>query len=95
MTLRTYPDVFIKIYNTVNPAERLPFHFEGEAHDCVEEALTFSKLRPDLESIPLINREGCNIENYFVDGYCCKDYTGNHAGFAVAKQQGRLSLRKY
>eukprot|EP00063_Salmo_salar_P006046 XP_013980881.1 PREDICTED: uncharacterized protein LOC106561442 [Salmo salar] len=89
MTLLTYPDVSIKRCNTVNPADRIPFDFEGQAHDCVAEALTFTKLRPDLESIPLMDREGSNLENYFVDGSCFKDYTGNHAGFAVVKEQGR------
>lgn len=89
MSLLTYPDVLIKIRSTVNPAERIPFDFEGEAHDCVAEALIFTKLRPDLESIPLIDQEGDNLESYFVDGSCFKDYTGNHAGFAVVKQEGK------
>uniref|UniRef100_A0A4W5RRK5 RNase H type-1 domain-containing protein n=1 Tax=Hucho hucho TaxID=62062 RepID=A0A4W5RRK5_9TELE len=88
MTLLTYPDVSIKRCNTVNPADRIPFDFEGEAHDCVAEALRFTKLRPDLDSIPLMDRHGCIMENYFVDGSCFKDHLGNHAGFAVVKHQG-------
>lgn len=81
MTLLIYPDVSIKICTTVNPAERVPLEFEGKAVDCVAESLMFTKLYPDLE-------------NYFVDGACYKDYAGNHAGYAVVRKQGKYFIEE-
>lgn len=50
--LLTYPDVTIVRCNTINPADNIPFQFGREPHECVAEALAYSKLRPDLESAP-------------------------------------------
>ena len=44
--------------------------------------MKYTKLRPDLESTPVLNAE----VTYFVDGLCYRDYVGNHAGFAVVEQ---------
>ncbi|XP_054648258.1 uncharacterized protein LOC129190003 isoform X1 [Dunckerocampus dactyliophorus] len=84
LPLLTYPDVTIKRCATVNPADTMPFSFEGEPHECVPEAMKYTKLRPDLESTPLLNAE----VTYFVDGSCYRDHLGSHAGFAVIKQEG-------
>ncbi|XP_054631905.1 uncharacterized protein LOC129181160 [Dunckerocampus dactyliophorus] len=84
LPLLTYPDVTIKRCATVNPADTMPFSFEGEPYECVPEAMKYTKLRPDLESTPLLNAE----VTYFVDGSCYRDHFGSHAGFAVIKQEG-------
>lgn len=82
-TLLTYPDVTIKRCKTVNPAELIPLAFEGEPHDCVANSLTFTRLRPDLESIPLPEAE----VTYFVDGSSFRDHLGIHTGYAVVKKE--------
>jgi hypothetical protein len=94
MTLLTYPDVSIKICTIVNSAERVPLEYEGKAPHCVAESPTFTKLCPDLESIPLIDREGVDLEKYFVDGSCYKDYTGNHGRYAVVRKQGKYLIEE-
>lgn len=46
--------------------------------------LTFSKVRPNLEFVPL----DAPSVIYFMDGSCFKDHTGNHAGYAgIQKEQ--------
>ena len=82
LTLLTFPDVTIRRCSTVNPAEKILHDFEGTSHDCVADSLTFTKLRPDLLSTPIIGAE----EELFVDGSCYRDHLGNHAGFAVVRQ---------
>lgn len=66
----------------MNPAEYIPFQFEDKPHDCIAEALTYSKLRPDLESTPLAEAD----LYYFVDGSCYRDHDGYHVGFAVMQK---------
>ncbi len=56
-SLLTYPDVTVKRCRTVNPAELIPLAFEGKPHDCVNESLAFTRLRPDLESTPITEAE--------------------------------------
>ncbi len=80
-TLLTYPDVTVKRCRTVNPAELIPLAFEGKPHDCVNESLALSRLRPDLESTPITEAE----VTYFVDGSSFKDHVGNHTGYSVVK----------
>ncbi len=80
-SLLTYPDVTVKRCRTVNPAELIPLAFEGKPHDCVNESLAFTRLRPDLESTPITEAE----VNYFVDGSSFKDHVGNHTGYSVVK----------
>lgn len=82
--LITYPDVTIARCTTVNPADNIPFRFEGEPHDCVAEAVAYSNLRPDLEPFPLVDPD----MTLFVDGSCYSNHEGNHAGYAVVKQTG-------
>ena len=82
LALLTFPDVTIERCFTVNPADRVPHDFEGTPHDCVADSLTFTKLRPDLLSEPMVGAE----EDFFVDGSCFRDHLGNHAGFAVVRQ---------
>ena len=45
------------------------------------DSLTYTKLRPDLVSEPMIGAD----EDFFVDGSCFRDHLGNHAGFAVVR----------
>ena len=40
LTLLTISDVTMQRCNTVNPAERHPYDFEGTPHDCVADSLT-------------------------------------------------------
>lgn len=82
--LLTYPDITIKRCTTTNPANVIPFDFEGEPHECIAETMKYTRLRPDLESTPVIRAD----EILFVDGSCFRDYQGNHAGYAVVKQEG-------
>ncbi|XP_056592765.1 uncharacterized protein LOC130411831 [Triplophysa dalaica] len=86
--LLTYPDVTLKYCATVNPANYIPLDNEGTPHDCVSESLAFTRLRPDLESTPILNAAA----DYFVDGSCFRDHLGNHAGFAVVKREGNEFL---
>ncbi|KAL7381164.1 hypothetical protein ABVT39_001391 [Epinephelus coioides] len=46
-------DVTLARCNTVNPAETLPTSEDGEPYDCVQEAEKYSKLRSDLQALPL------------------------------------------
>ncbi len=80
-SLLTYPDVTIKQCHTVNPAELIPLAFEGKLHDCVTNSLTFTRLRPDLESTPIPDTEVI----YFVDSSSFRDHVGNHTGYSVVK----------
>ena len=82
LALLTFPDVNIQRCSTVNPAEKIPHDFEGTPHNCVADSLKYTKLRPDLLSTPIDGAE----EELFVDGSCYKDHLGNHAGFAVVRQ---------
>ena len=82
LTLLTFPDVNIEKCFTVNPADRIQHDFEGTPHDCVADSLTYTKLRPDLLSEPMIGAD----EDIFVDGSCFRDHLGNHARFAVVRQ---------
>nr|XP_054587273.1 uncharacterized protein LOC129152946 [Nothobranchius furzeri] len=82
MPLLTYPDVVIKRCTTTNPANSVPFEFEGEPHCCIAEVSRYTKLRPDLESTPFDQSD----VTYFVDGSCFRDYLGNHAAFAVVEK---------
>ena len=59
LTLLTFPNVTIRRCSTVNPAEKILHDFEGTSHDCVADSLTFTKLRPDLLSTPIIGAESC------------------------------------
>lgn len=81
--LLTYPDITIKRCNTVNPAEFIPLPYEGEPHDCVANALTFTRLRPDLESTPIQEAD----VTYFVDGSSFRDFLGIHTGYSVVRKQ--------
>ncbi|XP_041854876.1 uncharacterized protein LOC121648678 [Melanotaenia boesemani] len=83
LPLLTYPDVTIKRCETTNPANMLPFEFEGDTHECVAETTRYTKLRPDLESEPLDNAQ----VTYYVDGSCFRDHMGTHAGYAVVQQK--------
>lgn len=46
-------DVTLVRCATVNPAESLPTSEDGEPHDCVQEAEKYSRLRSDLQALPL------------------------------------------
>ncbi len=83
-SLLTYPDVTIKRCSTINPAELIPLAFEGKPHECVASALAFTRLRPDLESMPISEAE----VTYFVDGSSFKDHSGTHSGYAVVRKDG-------
>lgn len=86
--LLTYPDITVKQRSHTNPAERIPLEYEGELHDCVAESLTRSKLRPDLESTPLLDKD----VTCFMDGSCCRNNDGHHAGFVVVHQLSDFSF---
>ncbi len=83
-SLLTYPDVTIKRCSTINSAELIPLAFEGKPHECVASALAFTRLRPDLESMPISEAE----VTYFVDGSSFKDHSGTHSGYAVVRKDG-------
>lgn len=51
---------------------------------CVANSLAFTSLRSDLESLPISEADG----TYFIDGSCFRDHLGNHAGYAIVKQDG-------
>lgn len=76
------------MFKRVNSAELLPFQFEGKHHECVAELLTFSKLRPDLESTR--NFKGKPAEGKSGDLYTDSAYEHGvcHLFGAVWKQQG-------
>lgn len=83
-TLLTYPDITIKRCTTTNPANFITLEGEGTPHECVSVSLAFTRLRPDLESTPIVDAD----VDYFVDGSCFRDHVGNHAGFAVVQRDG-------
>ena len=64
-----------------NPADRVPLAYEGVPHECVADSVTFSKLRPDLESAPL---QGAEVV-YFVDGSSHSYDNRTHAGLSVVQ----------
>ena len=82
LPLLTFPDVSIQRCSTVNPAEKIRHDFEGTPHNCVADSRKYTKLRPDLLSTPIYGAG----EELFVDGSCYKNHLGNHAGFAVVRQ---------
>ncbi|KAL6466829.1 hypothetical protein MHYP_G00246330 [Metynnis hypsauchen] len=69
---------------TVNPAENLPTSEDGEPHDCVQEAERYSKLRSDLQALPLCEPD---LE-FWTDGSCYRVGDTLSAGYAVVKAQG-------
>lgn len=78
----TYPDITINHCTTVNPADMFPLEHEGQLHVCLADSLTFTRLRPDLESTPNPDAD----VDYFVDGSCFKDHLINHAGYSVVRK---------
>ncbi|KAM7417008.1 hypothetical protein PAMA_016903 [Pampus argenteus] len=77
-------DVTLARCTTVNPAESLPTPEDGEPHDCVKEAEKYSRLRSDLQALPL---EEADLE-YWTDGSCYHVGDRLSAGYAVVKAQG-------
>lgn len=78
------PDVSVVRCNTVNPSESLPVASDGEPHDCVFEAEQYSRLRSDLQAIPLTE---VDVE-YWTDGSCYRVGDSLRAGYAVVQAQG-------
>lgn len=75
----------------VNPAENLLTPEDGEPDgDCVQEAERYSKLRSDLQALPLLDAD---VE-YWTDGSCSCSCSWYHvddklsAGYAVVRPQG-------
>lgn len=62
----------------------MPTSEDGEPHDCVQEAEKYSRLRSDLQALPL--REA-DLE-YWTDGSCYRVGDKLCAGYAVVKAQG-------
>ncbi|XP_030580076.1 uncharacterized protein LOC115776499 [Archocentrus centrarchus] len=77
-------DVTLMRCVTTNPAESLPTLEDGEPHDCVREAEKYSRLRSDLQALPL--RE-TDLE-LWTDGSCYRVGDKLSAGYAVVKAQG-------
>lgn len=77
-------DVTVVRCTTANPAENLPTSEDGEPHDCLREADRYSKLRSDLQALPLHNPE---VE-YWTDGSCYRLADGLSAGYAIVESQG-------
>ncbi|KAJ3582962.1 hypothetical protein NHX12_000063 [Muraenolepis orangiensis] len=77
-------DVTLARCHTVNPAETLPTPDDGEPHNCVEEAEKYSKLRLDLQALPLPEAD---LE-YWTDGSCYRVGETLSAGYAVVRAQG-------
>ena len=77
--LLTYPDITIRRFTAANSANFVQLEGEGTPHECIFASLAFTRLRPDLESTPIVDAD----VDYFVDGSCFRDHLGNHAGFAV------------
>ncbi len=77
-------DVTVVRCFTVNPAENLPTPEDGEPHDCIQEAERYSRLRSDLQVLPLPDAD---LE-YWVDGSCYRVGDKLSAGYAVVKAQG-------
>ena len=77
-------DVSLARCTTVNPAESLPTFDDGEPHDCVKEAERYSKLRSDLQALPL--RES-DLE-LWTDGSCYRIGSELVAGYVIVKAHG-------
>lgn len=77
-------DVTLIRCTTANPSENLPTPEDGEPHDCVQEAERYSKLRYDLQALPLHNSE---VE-YWTDGSCYRIGESLSAGYAIVEAQG-------
>lgn len=77
-------DVTLVRCATVNPAEHLPTPEDGEPHDCVQEAERYSRLRSDLQALPLPEAD---VE-YWTDGSCYRVGEKLCAGYAIVKAQG-------
>lgn len=69
---------------TANPSDNLTTPEDGEPHDCVQEAEKYSKLRSDLQALPLQNSE---VE-YQTDGSCYRLGETLSTGYAIVKPQG-------
>uniref|UniRef100_A0A3B1IGT4 ribonuclease H n=1 Tax=Astyanax mexicanus TaxID=7994 RepID=A0A3B1IGT4_ASTMX len=69
---------------TVNPAETLPTPEDGEPHECVQEAEKYSKLRADLQALPL---QAAELE-LWTDGSCYRRGDKLCAGYAIVQAQG-------
>lgn len=87
--LLTYPDVSIVRCNTINLADNIPLSFEKEPHECVAEAIAYSKLRPNLKSVPLLDPD----VTCFVDVSCYRDHECSLAGYVIVKQIGHDSFK--
>lgn len=91
--LLTFSDITIQRC-TSNLADYVPLGHEGEPHDCVGQAMVFSKLRADLQSEPLIDEDKKVL---FVDGSCyrgsswksCNIYSGATGPNRVSDHQVR------
>ena len=70
--------------NTINLADTLPTPDNGELYNCLVEAEKYSKLRSDLQALPL--REP-DLE-YWTDGFCYKTGDKLSAGYAIVKAEG-------
>ncbi|XP_061127087.1 uncharacterized protein LOC133146985 [Syngnathus typhle] len=77
-------DVTLARCTTVNPADFLPTSEDGEPHDCVHEAERFSRLRSDLQAIPL----GEADLELWTDGSCYRVGEALCAGYAVIQAHG-------
>uniref|UniRef100_A0AAR2IQQ4 Uncharacterized protein n=1 Tax=Pygocentrus nattereri TaxID=42514 RepID=A0AAR2IQQ4_PYGNA len=77
-------DVTLARCVTVNPAENLPTSEDGEPHDCVQEAERYSKLRSDLQALPLCEPD---LE-FWTDVSCYRVGDTLSAGYAVVEAQG-------
>lgn len=77
-------DVTLARCSTINPADTLPTPEDGEPHDCLRETEKYSKLRSDLQALPL--REP-DLE-YWTDGSCYRIGDKLNAGYAVVKAEG-------
>ena len=77
-------DVTVVRCDTVNPAESLPLPHDGTPHDCVQEAEKYSRLRSDLQALPLSDPE---VE-LWTDGSCYRVADSLSAGYAVVQAQG-------
>lgn len=78
------PDVTLIRCSTINPAENLPTPEDGEPHDCVQESERYSKLRSDLQALPLRNAD---VE-YWTDGSCYRIGETLSAGYAIVRAEG-------
>ena len=77
-------DITLVRCNTVNPADTLPTSEDGEPHDCVTEVERYSKLRADLQALPLKEPD---LE-LWTDGSCYRIGEKLCAGYAIVKAEG-------